>query len=154
MNSFREEMMLFDTSITHTSGMDSFQEEKIPFVLPTTLCRWYRLLLIWRYYRYIFDFYHCHAKLDFGLSDSFLLFFWSTVFRHDLDLWILPSSRLFTDRAFCQNMTFAFRTLVPKEFAKLTFHFYSTCPWDIGHLFRQRSQQVLYSYCCAHWLIP
>ena len=83
MNSVQEEMMLFD--IFHHShtwyGLFSRREdEKIPFPLPTILCRWYRLLSIWRYYHYIYDFYHCHAKLDFGLSDPFLLFFWSTVF--------------------------------------------------------------------------
>ena len=42
--------------------MDSFPEERIPCVLPTILCRWYRLPWIWRYYHYILDFYHRHSK--------------------------------------------------------------------------------------------
>ena len=97
--------------------------------IQTISCRWYRLLLngdtITAYSISIIVIRMC----DFGFSDPFLLFFRSIVFH--IVTWNSESCcrqfELSPIKAFCQNMIFAFRAVVPKEFAKPTFRFYSTC---------------------------
>ena len=68
---------------------------------------------------------------DFGVPDPFLLFFWSIVFHNDLSFRILLSNSNSHRLGILPESDFAFRTVVPKEFAKLTFHF--LLDMSLGH---------------------
>ena len=120
--------MLHHIFHTHTACMNSYQEERIPFVLSTILCRWYRRLSARWYYHYIFNyFYHCHTKLWLWSPDPFLFFSGQLFF---IVTWASESCRQFElspIRHFARTWLLHPALWCQKNLRSWLLTFYSTC---------------------------
>ena len=163
LNSFQEEtdekkvigVAIHPRQHPRRGGQDT-DECRLLTIVDSTADRWLHCIVfsIWRYYHYIYDFYHCHAKLDFGLSDPFLLFFWSTVFSLRPEFLNLAVNSTFHRLGILPEDDFCISHSGAKRICEADFSFF------IRHVLRtlvicfdSAFDTFLYSYCCAHSVI-